>query len=233
MKEKKLFVGELALFMGLIINSFANTLMVKSGFGISSISSVPYTLSLVFDNITYGSWNYIFQCVLILILVLITKKFKVGYIVSFFLAIVFGNMIDFCNIFIMQKLLNNIIYNIIYFLISFSMLSVGMSLLLKCKTPVLPIDTFTRDLTEEFNINYKKVKTVFDLSCLATTIVLSVVFLKGFEGIGIGTVICALITGKVVSFVNSFVDEHFYFKPMLSKKSKKEINEDNIAEEIN
>ncbi|MDU4934569.1 MAG: DUF6198 family protein, partial [Peptostreptococcaceae bacterium] len=126
-----------------------------------------------------------------------------------------------------------IIYNIIYFLISFSMLSVGMSLLLKCKTPVLPIDTFTRDLTEEFNINYKKVKTVFDLSCLATTIVLSVVFLKGFEGIGIGTVICALITGKVVSFVNSFVDEHFYFKPMLSKKSKKEINEDNIAEEIN
>lgn len=229
MKEKKLFVGELALFMGLIINSFANTLMVKSGFGISSISSVPYTLSLVFDNITYGSWNYIFQCVLILILVLITKKFKVGYIVSFFLAIVFGNMIDFCNIFIMQKLPNNIIY----FLISFSMLSVGMSLLLKCKTPVLPIDTFTRDLTEEFNINYKKVKTVFDLSCLATTIVLSVVFLKGFEGIGIGTVICALITGKVVSFVNSFVDEHFYFKPMLSKKSKKEINEDNIAEEIN
>ena len=53
------------------------------------------------------------------------------------------------------------------------------------------------------------------------------------EGIGIGTVICALITGKVVSFVNSFVDEHFYFKPMLSKKSNKEINEDNIAEEIN
>ena len=223
MKEKKLFVGELALFMGLIINSFANTLMVKSGFGISSISSVPYTLSLVFDNITYGSWNYIFQCVLILILVLITKKFKVGYIVSFFLAIVFGNMIDFCNIFIMQKLPNNIIYNIIYFLISFSMLSVGMSLLLKCKTPVLPIDTFTRDLTEEFNINYKKVKTVFDLSCLATTIVLSVVFLKGFEGIGIGTVICALITGKVVSFVNSFVDEHFYFKPCLVRKARKKL----------
>ena len=233
MKNKKLFIGELALLMGLIINSFANTLMVKSGFGISSISSVPYTLSLVFDKITYGSWNYIFQCALIFILVLITKKFKVGYIVSFFLAIVFGNMIDFCNIFIMQKLPNNIIYNIIYFLISFSMLSVGMSLLLKCKTPVLPIDTFTRDLTEEFDINYKKVKTVFDLSCLATTIIFSVVFLKGFEGIGIGTVICALITGKVVSFVNSFVDEHFYFKPMLSKKSKKEINEDNIAEEIN
>ena len=233
MKNKNLFIGELALIMGLIINSFANTLMVKSGFGISSISSVPYTLSLVFDKITYGSWNYIFQCALIFILVLITKKFKVGYIVSFFLAIVFGNMIDFCNIFIMQKLPNNIIYNIIYFLISFSMLSVGMSLLLKCKTPVLPIDTFTRDLTEEFDINYKKVKTVFDLSCLATTIIFSVVFLKGFEGIGIGTVICALITGKVVSFVNSFVDEHFYFKPMLSKKSNKEINEDNIAEEIN
>ena len=81
MKEKKLVIGELALIIGLVFNSFANTLMVKSGFGISSISSVPYTLSLVFDKITYGSWNYIFQCTLILILVLIKKKFKIGYIV--------------------------------------------------------------------------------------------------------------------------------------------------------
>ena len=62
MKEKKLFLGELALMIGLIFNSLATTLMVKSGFGISSISSVPYTLSLIFDEITYGSWNYIFQC---------------------------------------------------------------------------------------------------------------------------------------------------------------------------
>ena len=233
MNEKKIVIGELALVIGLVFNSFANTLMVKSGFGISSISSVPYTLSLVFDKITYGSWNYIFQCTLILILVIITTKFKVGYIISFFLAIIFGNMIDFCNTFIIQRLPNGLLYNIIYFIVSFSMLSVGMSLLLKCKTPVLPIDTFTRDLPENLNIPYKKAKTTFDLSCLAVTIVLSIVFLQRFEGIGIGTVICALITGKVVSNVNNYVDKNYDFQPIFIKQRDEEANNEIVSQDTN
>ena len=45
MRDKKVFLGEIALILGLICNSLASTLMVKSGFGISAISSVPYTIS--------------------------------------------------------------------------------------------------------------------------------------------------------------------------------------------
>ena len=225
MKEKKLFSGELALCLGIIFNSFATTLMVESGFGISSISSVPYTLSLIFNKITFGVWNYSFQCFVVFVLVLATRKLKKAYIVSFFLSIIFGHLIDFFNMFI-PKLPNNLFLNTIYFIISFFILSVGICFLLRCTMPVLPIDAFTRDIPLHFNISYKVVKTSFDLISLTVTVILSVVVLKGFKGIGIGTVICAFITGKVVTHIVSFIDERYYFKPTIFKGNKEVVKED-------
>ncbi|MGL5695017.1 MAG: DUF6198 family protein [Peptostreptococcaceae bacterium] len=225
MKEKRLFSGELALILGLVFNSFSNTLMVKSGMGISAISSVPYSLSLIFDKVTLGTWNYIFQGTLIVILLLITKKFKIEYITCFFLGVIFGNMMDFFDVMIIQKLPVNMFLSVLYFLVSFILVSVGISFLLKCTMPVLPIDTFTRDLTEYLDVPYQKVKTIFDLSCLGTTIILTLLFLKGFKGIGVGTVVCAIITGKVVSRINKFMDEKFYFKPTIINYKNKENEE--------
>lgn len=233
MKDKKCFTGELALLLGLVFNSFASTLMIKSGFGLSSITSVPYALSLAFDKLTYGTWNYIFQCSLIVMLVLVTRKFKMGYIISFFLAIVFGYLIDFFNSTIIQALPNGFLLNTIYFIVSFCMISTGMSLLLNCKTPVLPVDTFTRDLPAHLNIPYKRSKTIFDVSCLAVTIVISLIFLKKLVGIGIGTVVCAFITGKVVSIINNFIDERFYFQSIFARTKDKEVNENQVSESLN
>ncbi|MDO4535820.1 MAG: DUF6198 family protein [Clostridium perfringens] len=222
MKEKRLFSGELALCLGLIFNGFATTLMVESGFGIASISSVPYTLSLVFNKITFGVWNYSFQCFIVFLLVLVTRRFKKQYIVSFFLAVIFGYFIDFFNIFV-PKLPNNIFLNTIYFIVSFFILSLGICLLLRCTMPILPIDTFTREVPIHFNSTYKIVKTRFDLISLAITVILSLVFLKEFKGIGIGTVICALTTGKVVTYIVSFIDKRYYFKGIIFRNNKDEI----------
>lgn len=227
MKEKKLFLGEVALMIGLICNSLASTLMVKSGFGISAISSVPYTLSLVFDEITYGVWNYIFQGVLVLILILLTKTYKKEYLISFFISIVFGYMIDAFNLFV-PYLPNSIILNIVYFSIGFGIQTIGMCLLLRSMTPVLPIDTFTRDLPKYFEKPYKVIKTRFDLACLITTILLSTTLLKRFVGIGVGTVVCAFITGTIVAYVGKIIDKTFYFNSYITKIKNKNSKSENL-----
>ena len=228
MKEKKVFSGELALCLGLIFNSFATTLMVESGFGIAAIASVPYTLSLVFDKITFGVWNYSFQTFIVFLLVVITRKFKKQYIVSFFLAVIFGYLIDFFNLFI-PKLPNNIFLNTIYFLCAFFVLVAGICLLLRCTMPVLPIDSFTRDVPIHFNSSYKVVKTTFDLVALTVTVILSLGFLRAFKGIGIGTVICALTTGKIVTYIVSFIDKKYCFKSTLFKKNGDKVEENLIS----
>lgn len=78
---------------------------------------------------------------------------------------------------------------------------------------VLPMDTFTRELTEHFNIGFAKFKTAFDCVCVAITIVLSLIYFKSIVGVGVTTIINALFLGKSVAIVGKFADKYFYFEP--------------------
>ena len=92
--NKKYLPGELALCVVLIINSLGVCLMAKSGFGISTISSVPFVFNKVFPSLSFGTWNYIFQTLLVLSLMILKKAFCFEYIFSFVVGIGFGKMID-------------------------------------------------------------------------------------------------------------------------------------------
>lgn len=82
-RSKRLFRGELALLIAVIINSFGVVLMLYSGAGISAISSVPYAFSEVLPFLSLGTWTYIFQGVLVMSLMVMRKKFVANYLFSF------------------------------------------------------------------------------------------------------------------------------------------------------
>lgn len=92
--NKKYLPGELALCIVLIINSLGVCLMAKSGFGISTISSVPFVFNKVFPALSFGPWNYIFQTMLVLTLMILKKAFCFEYVFPFVVGIGFGKMID-------------------------------------------------------------------------------------------------------------------------------------------
>ena len=47
--------------LALVINSLGVVLMLRSGGGISVISSLPYALSLALPALSLGTWTYLFQ----------------------------------------------------------------------------------------------------------------------------------------------------------------------------
>lgn len=85
--NKKYLPRELALCIVRIINSLGVCLMAKSGFGISTISSVPFVFNKVFPALSFGTWNYIFQTMLVLTLMILKKAFCFEYIFSFVVGI--------------------------------------------------------------------------------------------------------------------------------------------------
>ena len=89
--------GEAALLIVLLINPLAIDLMSKSVFGISTISSVPLILSTAFPVFSFGTWNYIFQTLLVITLMVLKRSFCPGYLFSFVVGIGFGKMIDVHN----------------------------------------------------------------------------------------------------------------------------------------
>ena len=153
-----------------------------------------------------------------------TDDFEVYYIIkgegrvfSFVVGIGFGKMIDVHNIWV-QMLPNALPLNVFYFATGFLLMCFGICLANNCMLPIIPTDIFPRDLSEILKKNYKQIKTGFDLSCLMTTVILSLAILHRFYGIGIGTVFCAFLTGKTVSVIQKFVGEHIEFYRLTGKK---------------
>lgn len=105
---------------------------------------------------------------------------------------------------------------VVYFLISFAALTPGIALSNHCKLPIIPTDLFPRELAVILNKPYKTVKTRFDLGCLTVTVVLSLLFLHGIRGIGIGTVFCALVMGRCIFWVGERLTRHFVFVSFLA-----------------
>lgn len=125
-QQKKILRGEAALVLAVIINSLGVLLMLQSGSGISAISSVPYAFQQVFPKLTLGTWTYLFQGLLICILMIMRKKFVPSYLFSFVVGFAFGEMMDLHELWI-TRLPLNIPLRILYFVLSYLIICFGIA----------------------------------------------------------------------------------------------------------
>ena len=217
MNTKKFHLsGEVALLIVLLINSLGVDLMSKSGFGISTISSVPLIFSTAFPVFSFGTWNYMFQTMLVLTLMVLKRSFCPGYLFSFVVGIGFGKMIDVHNAWV-TMLPSLLPLNVVYFFTGFLLMCFGICLANNCLLPIVPTDIFPRDLSELLHKKYNRIKTTFDLTCLTTTALLSLLILHQLYGIGIGTFFCAFMTGRTVALVQKFIGNHVEFYRLTPK----------------
>ena len=217
MNQKKVTLrGELALLIVILINSMGVVLMLRSGSGISAISSVPYAFSLVFPTFTLGTWTYIFQGLLVLSLMILKKRFVPSYLFSFVAGFAFGKMVDIHEIWI-NTLPLTIPLRVFYFVASYLILCFGIALSNRCKLPVIPTDLFPRDLSEIIKKPYSKVKITFDVTCLFVTACMTFLCLGHISGLGIGTVAAAFTMGKTIGVIGDAIDKKVEFVSVLSK----------------
>lgn len=217
-KEKKLFRGEAALPIALLINSFGVILMLYSAAGISAISSVPYAFSEVYPVLSLGTWTYIFQGLLVLSLMIMRKKFVPSYLFSFVVGFVFGELLDLHELWI-NVLPGSLPWRIVWFVVSYVLLSIGIAMSNRCGLPIVPTDLFPRELSDITGVGYPKIKICFDVSCLIVTAALTFFGLGHIEGLGIGTVLAAFTMGKAVGLCGNFLDKHFRFESFMTRRS--------------
>ena len=207
--------GELFLLLGMICNSFANSMFIKANFGISSFSSLPYVISLAFPVFSNGTWNAIAQSFWLIFTMIAIRKLKPGYLLSFVLAFIFGFLIDqFSG---MMLGWNSLLpARIFYFSAGFLIMSVGISSFMLCGLPLLPFDTVVRAFMIEKEISVLRARTGFDLINVVLSTFISLVFMNRIAGVGIGTLISALLMGTFVSHITKWMKDHLDIKPRLT-----------------
>ncbi|MBP1736867.1 MAG: hypothetical protein H6Q60_748 [Oscillospiraceae bacterium] len=210
MKKRIVFRGELALCIVIVLNSFGVDLMLYSGSGISAISSVPYIVSEVLTCFTLGTWTYLFQTALVVALMIMRKQITPSYLFSFAVGIAFGKLMDLHQLWILQLPLTMVL-RIVYFAISYAAIVIGISLSNHCKLPIIPTDLFPRETSAILKTPYQSVKTIFDVSCLAVTLMISLTYFHCIIGIGLGTLLSAFTMGKMIGLIDAKVDKQFVF----------------------
>ena len=209
-QNKHLWRGETALALALIINTAGVLLMLRSGSGISAISSVPFAFSRVFPWLSLGTWTYLFQGLLVCSLMILRKRFVLPYLFSFAVGFVFGKLLDFHELWI-SALPETLAWRIFYFVISYLMISFGIALSNRCCLPIVPTDLFPRELSQITGIGYPRIKISFDVICLAVTAGMTWLFMGHLEGLGVGTILAAFTMGKAVGFMGERQLRHINF----------------------
>ncbi len=219
--KKYIFRGELALAAVVVMNSLGVVLMLRSGAGISAISSVPFAFSEVLPRLSLGTWNYLFQGLLVFSLMILKKRLVPQYLFSFVVGFAFGKMLDVHELWVNTLPLGPG-WQVLYFVLSYLILSFGIAVSNRCGLPIIPTDLFPRELSEIISAKYSRIKISFDVICVAVTAAMTVLFLGHLEGLGIGTILAAFTMGKMIGFMGDQMDQKIRFVSFLNHRRQPE-----------
>lgn len=219
--KKPAFYTELAYILGIVFLPFGTSLMTKADFGLSMVVAPAYLIHLklspFFNFITFGVASYLFQAVILVVLSVILKKFKVSYLFSFVTAVIYGFVLDGFVALTDRIPADTLVARIALFAVGIVTAAFGIAMFFITYISPEAYDVFVKDLAATKGYDVGKTKTAYDFSSLALCVVLSFCFFGLFEfrGIGIGTAVTACLNGTLIGLYSRFFKKHFEFKDAL------------------
>ncbi len=198
--------------IGVLINSFGIALITKGALGTSPISSVPYVLSLRFPFLSFGMTTFLINTLFILIQVFLLKQdFKPLQFLQFGINIVFSAFIDFSMGILSFLEVSSFWMQCLILLLGCLVLALGINFEVAPKIMFVPGEGAVQAISDTFHTNFGKTKVAFDTTLMSTALLLSFLFFGRLNGLGVGTIISALIVGIFVNGIRNILhlEKHF------------------------
>ena len=190
-------------FLGLVINSFGIAFITKSALGTSPISSVPYVCSLFQTNISFGAFSFIINMIFILLQILLLKKdFHPIQFLQIPVNILFSVFIDVGMAALGWLDPISIPARIVSLLLGCAILALGISIEVAPDVIVVPGEGLVRAIAQVGKKDFGKVKVCFDVTLMLIAVCLSFLFFHSLQGLGLGTIISAVLVGRIVSVIS-------------------------------
>lgn len=192
----------LTYLLGLFIMTIGIGLSLKSNLGVSPVSSIPYTITLI-TGIEMGKATMLFHVLLIVFqLALLRSEFKGKHMFQLMVAVVFGYFTTFSN-YLMTFLPTPETYmlRLIILLISIVCVAIGIFLYLPPDMVPLAGEGAMQAVAHKTGIAFPKVKVAFDTLMVLISGTTCWFLLRGLGSVGAGTIISALLVGSVLSFI--------------------------------
>ncbi len=220
--QKKKFYSELAYVVGLLLLAIGTAMMERANLGLSMIVAPAYIIHLKISQylpfFSFGMAGFIVQGILLVVMSIILKKAKLSYLFSFVTAVIYGIVLD--GVIWLFSLINysSFVLDVVLFALGMPIVAMGVALLFNTYLPPEAYDLFVKEISNKFNLSLTKFKTAYDVCSFIVSVALSFTFFgwMHFEGIGIGTVICALLNGLLIGTFSKLYEDTFSFEDRFS-----------------
>lgn len=184
---------------GLMVISFGISIITKASLGTSPITSIPYSLSLIFTDLTLGNWTILFSILLVALqLVMLGKDAdRINILLQIVVSFVFGYFIDFAMMCMQWFEPEMYVLKVVSVVLGCFILAIGVYLQLVANVVMVPGDGFVYALTMKLRKDYGKVRITSDVTMVIIAAVIGLIGLGTLGGVREGTIISALLVGFI------------------------------------
>lgn len=214
--KKRIFYTEAAYGVGQVLLAFGTALIAHGGLGISMVVAPAYILHLKLSQLwqwfSFGMAEYLLQILVLAVMMLILKKAKAIYFLSILSAVAYGFLLDGAMLLVTKIPVLGFWSRLGIYSLGVIFSTASLSLLFYSYLPPAAYEMLVMRISSKFQLKVTRVKTVYDLCSLGLSVVLSLVLLGNIQGIGIGTVVCAVCYGFFISLLCRLFSHFWDFK---------------------
>jgi uncharacterized membrane protein YczE len=184
---------------GIFIMALGVSFSVKSNLGVSPVTSVPFVLSRIF-GVTLGTTTVFYYIFCMgLQAVILRREYRIINLLQIVASFAFGLFTDVTTSMIsFMPVTENYIVRLLYLAAGIACVAFGILLYLTTNLIALPTDGTVQAISHKGRFALHKVKIVYDCVSTALALLLSLAVLGSINGIGVGTVIAAVATGRML-----------------------------------
>lgn len=188
-------------FIGLLVLSLGIALITKASLGTSPITSIPYSLSMIFTSLTLGNFTILYSFLLVAIQAALLRKKanKFNLIMQVIVSVFFGYFVDF-GMWVFGSV-DPAIYaeRIVFVIIGCCGLAFGVYMQIIADLVIIPGDGLAYTLTMKLRRPYNRVRVTQDVTMIVIAAIIGYIGLGTLGGVREGTVISAILVGNIAS----------------------------------
>jgi uncharacterized membrane protein YczE len=212
--NKKTLYTELSYILGILFLAFGTALETYANFGMSTAVAPAYLIHLKVSQtipwFSFGIAEYCTQFCLLILMILLVRRFKLAYLFSFITALFYGFVLDMFLKLVMT-MPSLLVYRITAFAVGTIFVTAGVSLIFHTYISPEVYELFVSEVSSRFNIKIHVFKTGYDITSCIVALIMSLLFFSHIEGIGIGTIISACINGTLIGWFTKLFEGRFKF----------------------
>lgn len=202
MRKAELTKRYLLFVVSLFFIGFGISLTKHAGLGTSTISSMANVFSIRFPILTFGTWTILSNLFFFLgQVVVLRRKFRPVQLLQVPLAFLFGFFTDL-GLWLAEFFPNDAFWMQLLLVVAGNfVLAFGIVLSITADVLLNAPEGFVKALADTLKRPFSGVKLAFDIVWVFLAAVLSVIFFRALQGVGIGTVLGAFLVGFFVKLL--------------------------------